>query len=177
MNKTFAVLIFLCGFVLRLPAQTLHIADTFHIKSDGWWDYILADTATNRLYVSHGTQVNVLDKNTGDSISVIPNTLGVHGIAVVHSLNKGFTSNGRLNNVFVFDLNTFQLTDSIATGANPDAIFYDDYSKKIVTCNGGCKNLTVIDPIQNKVIATIDVKGKPETAVSDGAGKVFVNIL
>src|SRR5436190_18815937 len=118
------IVLVLSAFALmrNINAQTtLHVAETFHIKSDGWWDYVLADTASDRLFVSHGTQVNVLDKNTGDSIGFIPNTLGVHGIALVHSLNKGFTSNGRLNNVFVFDLNTFQVTDSIATGENHDA--------------------------------------------------------
>jgi YVTN family beta-propeller protein len=120
-------------------------------------------------------KVNVLDKNTGDSIGIIPNTIGVHGVALVHTLNKGFTSNGRLNNVFVFDLNTLQVTDSIKTGENPDAIFYDDYSKKIITCNGRSKNISVIDPSTNKVVATIDVKGKPETAVSNGEGKIFIN--
>ncbi len=155
--------------------NSLHVSDTFHIESDGWWDYILTDTASNKLFVSHGTQVNVLDKNTGDSIGIIFNTLGVHGITLVHSLHKGFTSNGRLNNVFVFDLNTLQVTDSIETGENPDAIFYDDYSKMIITCNGRSKNISIIDPSANKVIATIDVKGKPETAVSDGAGKIFIN--
>ena len=154
---------------------SLKVVNTFHIKSAGGWDYIFVDAASNKLFVSHGTQVNVLDKNTGDSIGIIPNTNGVHGIALVHSLNKGFTSNGRANNVTVFDLNTLQVTDSIATGENPDAIFYDDYSKKIITCNGRSKNLSVIDPSTNKVIATIDVKGKPETAVSDGEGKIFVN--
>lgn len=155
--------------------NSLHVANTFHIQSGGGWDYIFADTASNKLYVSHGTQVNVLDKNTGDSIGIIPNTTGVHGIALVHDLNKGFTSNGRLNNVFVFDMTTLQITDSIKTGKNPDAIFYDAYSKKIITCNGGSEDISVIDPSTNKVIATIDVKGKPETAVSDGAGKIFIN--
>ncbi len=155
--------------------NTLHVADTFHIKSGGGWDYIFVDTASNKLFVSHGTQVNVLDKNTGDSLGIIPNTTGVHGIALVHNLNKGFTSNGRINNVFVFDLSTLQITDSIATGKNPDAIFYDAYSKKIITCNGGSKDLSVIDPSTDKVVATIDVKGKPETAVSDNEGKIFVN--
>ena len=167
------VLTFLASF--NLFAQSWQVTDTFHIQSSGGWDYILADSASNRLYVSHGTQVNVLDKTTGDSLGVIPNTMGVHGIALVHSLNKGFTSNGRSNNVTVFDLNSLQITDSIATGENPDAIFYDDFSKKIITCNGRSKNITVIDPSTNKVIATIDVKGKPETAVSDGLGNVFIN--
>lgn len=173
------MLSFLVSVVLLVNAHaqksSLKVADTFHIKGDGWWDYILADTASNKLFVSHGTQVNVLDKNTGDSLGIIPNTIGVHGIALVHNLNKGFTSNGRLNNVFVFDLNSLQITDSITTGKNPDAIFYDDYSKKIITCNGGSKDISVIDPSTDKVIATIDVKGKPETAVSDGEGKIFIN--
>jgi YVTN family beta-propeller protein len=163
------------SFSVGHTQSMLQIADTFHIKSNGGWDYIVADPLSNYLYVTHGTQVNILDKNTGDSIGIIPNTIGVHGVALVHSLHKGFTSNGRLNNVFVFNLNTLQVTDSIKTGENPDAIFYDDYSKKIITCNGRSKNISVIDPVTNKVIATIDVKGKPETAVSDGEGKIFIN--
>lgn len=176
MYKLIAIVAFIMN-VYAVAAQqlSLKVADTFYIKSNGGWDYILADSASHNLYVAHGTQVNVLDKNTGDSIGIIPNAIGVHGIALVHSLNKGFTSNGRLNNVFVFDLNTLQVTDSIKTGENPDAIFYDDYSKKIITCNGRSKNISVIDPITNKVVATIDVKGKPETAVSGGEGKIFIN--
>ena len=178
MNRTFFLVFIILLSVhnsLFSQANSLQVSDTFHIQSSGGWDYILADAASNKLYVSHGTQVNVLDKNTGDSIGIIPNTNGVHGIALIHSLNKGFTSNGRSNSVTVFDLNSLQVTDSIATGENPDAIFYDDYSKKIITCNGRSKNLSIIDPQSNKVVATIDVKGKPETAVSDGAGNVFVN--
>lgn len=173
------IFLFICSFMfcasLFAQISSLKVADTFHIQSGGGWDYIYADTASNKLFVSHGTQVNVLDKNSGDSLGIIPNTNGVHGIALVHKLNKGFTSNGRANNVTVFDLNTLQVTDSIATGENPDAIFYDDYSKKIITCNGKSKNLSVIDPSTNSVVATIDVKGKPETAVSDGEGKIFIN--
>ena len=176
MYKKFFTGMFAMLFSGLLFAQsTLRVSDTFHIKSSGGWDYILADPASNKLYVSHGTQVNVLDKNRGDSLGIIPNTMGVHGIALVHSLNKGFTSNGRSNSVTVFDLNTMQVTDSITTGQNPDAIFYDDYSKTIITCNGRSSNISVIDPATDKVVATIDVKGKPETAVSDGTGNVFIN--
>lgn len=173
------IVLILAAFIsiknINAQSNALKVADTFHIKSNGWWDYIFVDTASNKLFVSHGTQVNVIDKNTGDSLGIIPNTNGVHGIALVHDLNKGFTSNGRANNVTVFDLNTLQVTDSIATDRNPDAIFYDAYSKKIITCNGGGKNISVIDPATDKVVATIDVKGKPETAVSDGEGKIFIN--
>jgi len=151
-----------------------HLADSFHIASTGWWDYIAVNK--NKLYVSHGTQVNILDKKTGDSLGVIPDTKGVHGIAFVNALNKGYTSNGGLNNVTVFDLTTNKILNQVATGENPDAIFYDDYSKRIITCNGRSNSLSIIDPSTDKVTGTIALSGKPETAVSDGAGKVFVNI-
>src|SRR5213075_1415340 len=93
---------------------------TFRIQSGGGWDYIAVGPGNNRLYVSHGTQVNILDKTTGDSIGVIENTIGVHGIAFDKSQNKGFTSNGRINNVTVFDLTTNAVITQIPTGANPD---------------------------------------------------------
>ena len=151
------------------------IIKTFHIASDGGWDY-LAIGPSDKLYVSHGTQVNILDKNTGDSLGVIPNTTGVHGIAFDEANGKGFTSNGRLNNVTVFDVKTDKELSHVTTGENPDAIMYDNFSKMIVTCNGRSKDLTVFDPVTYKIIATIPVGGKPETAVSDEAGKWFVNI-
>jgi YVTN family beta-propeller protein len=173
-------LMLVCSFLLAghlASAQSnYHLVNTFHIQSAGGWDYIAADPGSNRLYVSHGTQVNILDKIKGDSLGVIPNTTGVHGIAFVHSLGKGYTSNGRINNVTVFDLKTANIITQIATGQNPDAIFYDDYSKKVITCNGRSSDLSIIDPVTDKVIATIPVGGKPETAVGDGAGKVYVNI-
>lgn len=152
------------------------VLKTFHIASSGGWDYITVDPNSNRLYVSHGTQVNILDKETGDSIGVIPNTTGVHGIALVTPLGKGFTSNGKLNTVTVFDLKTAQVLSQINTGQNPDAIFYDDFSKKVITCNGRSQDLSIIDPVTGQVVATVPVGGKPETAVSDGAGKIYVNI-
>lgn len=165
-------------YTIATPAfsQSSHfkIAKTFRIKSEGGWDYLKVNE--NKLYVSHATQVNILDKKTGDSLGVIPNTTGVHGIAFVPSINKGYTSNGRLNNVTVFDLSTNKVSGQIETGKNPDAITYDNYSKKIITCNGKSKDLSVIDPISGTVVATVAVGGKPEEAVSDNAGKWFVNI-
>jgi YVTN family beta-propeller protein len=151
------------------------VLKTFHIPSVGGWDYINVDPNANRLYVSHGTQVNILDKNTGDSLGVILNTTGVHGIAL-GSNGKGYTSNGRINTVTVFDLKTAAVEAQIPTGQNPDAIFFDDFSGKVVTCNGRSQDLSIIDPATNAVVATVPVGGKPETAVSDGAGKIFVNI-
>jgi YVTN family beta-propeller protein len=153
----------------------LHIVNTFHIASTGGWDYLELGPVNDWLYVSHGTQVNILNKKTGDSVGVIENTTGVHGIAFDVANKKGFTSNGRLNAVTVFDMNTNKVLAQIATGQNPDAIMYEPFSKKIITCNGRSKNLSIIDPVLNTVIDSVDIGGKPETAVSDGAGRLFVN--
>lgn len=175
---SFMMIVSITTFLNQISAQKstgYKLTNSFHIASTGGWDYIAVDENSNRLYVSHGTQVNILDKTTGDSIGVIANTTGVHGIAFNPSLGKGYTSNGRLNTVSVFDLKSAKVLASIPTGENPDAIMYDEFSKKIITCNGRSKDLTIIDPITEKVVATIPVGGKPETAVSDNMGKLFVN--
>jgi YVTN family beta-propeller protein len=159
-------------------AQTtgFHVLADFPIQSSGGWDYITVDGAAKRVYASHGMQVNILDATTGDSISYIPDTKGVHGIAICHDFNKGYTSNGRANNITVFDLNTFKVLKMVDAGTNPDAICYDDFAKKIYAFNGRSQNATVIDAATDEVVATIPLGGKPETGVSDGKGKVFVNI-
>jgi YVTN family beta-propeller protein len=172
----FAITAFYTGCVNAQQKTGLHVTNTFHIASAGGWDYLEVGPVNDWLYVSHGTQVNVLNKKTGDSVAVIENTTGVHGIAFDVSYSKGFTSNGRLNSVTVFDMNTNKVTAQIPVGQNPDAIFYEPFTKKIITCNGRGKNLSIIDPVENKLIDSIDVGGKPEAAVSDGAGKVYVNI-
>lgn len=179
MKKLTLAVVVLITITASINAQTttgLHIINTFHIASSGGWDYLAVGPVNDWLYVSHGTQVNILNTKTGDSVGVIENTTGVHGIAFDVADKKGFTSNGRLNNVTVFDLNTNKILDHIPTGTNPDAIMYESFSKKIITCNGRSKNLSIIDPINNKLIDSVDVGGKPETAVSDDAGKIFVNV-
>ncbi len=178
MKQKLVVLSVVIFTITNLYAQQktgLHVINTFHIASAGGWDYLEPGPVNDWLYVSHGTQVNILNKKTGDSVGVIENTTGIHGITFDVANGKGYTSNGRLNNVYVFDMNTNKVLATIATGENPDAIMYEPFSKKIITCNGRSKNLSIIDPQQNKVIGSVDIGGKPETAVSDGAGKIFVN--
>ena len=150
-----------------------HVTKTFKIGSPGGWDYI-AVGPDQKIYVSHGTQVNILDAKTGDSVGVIPNTTGVHGIAF--DKGKGYTSNGRLNTVTVFDLKTAAVLSQINAGQNPDAIMYDPYTNLVITCNGRSHDLTLIDAASGQVTGTIALDGKPETAVSDEAGKLYVNI-
>src|SRR5579875_2958979 len=171
------ILFFVASISLHAFAQHNHeykVVKTYHIASPGGWDYIAVNDG--KIYASHSTQVNILNEETGDSVGVIPNTTGVHGIAFDNSLKKGFTNKGRLNTVTVFDLKTNAVEGQIATGENPDAIMYEPHTKTIITCNGRSKTLSVIDPKEGKRVATIDVGGKPETAVSDDKGKLFVNI-
>jgi DNA-binding beta-propeller fold protein YncE len=133
------------------------------------------DSVSEKLYVSHESQVHVLDKNTGDSLGLIKAEKDVHGIALVHALGKGYISNGSLNKVLVFDLTTNNILKYVPTGKFADAIFYDDFSNTVITCNGVSKNMTVIDPTGDTVVATIQLTGWPETAVSDGKGNIYVN--
>ena len=153
------------------------LTNTFKIGSPGGWDYISVGP-DKKVYVSHGTQVNILDRGHRRlGRRVIPNTTGVHGIAFDEHHDKGYTSNGRLNTVTVFNLKTSAVEGQIATGQNPDAILYEPFTKSIITCNGRSHSLTVIDCASGKVTDdSIPVDGKPETAVSDGEGKVYVNI-
>ena len=162
-------------FLSITSAQNHKLVKTFHISSSGGWDYISVNDG--KIYVSHGNQVNILDEKSGDSVGVILNTPGVHGIAFSNATNKGFTSNGRSNNVTVFDLKTNQELATITTSEGPDAIIYEPFTKTIITCNGKGKDLTVIDPVSNKVIATVALGARPEEPASDGKGKVYVNLV
>jgi YVTN family beta-propeller protein len=150
------------------------VVKTYHINSAGGWDYIKVNAG--KIYVSHSSQVNILDEKSGDSVGVIPGTTGVHGIAFDNEHQKGFTSNGRTNNVTVFDLKTNKVLSTISTGQNPDAIMFEPYAKTIITCNGRSNDLSIIDPVGDKVVATIALSGRPEEAISDGKGTLFVNL-
>ena len=153
------------------------VVDKIKVGSEGGWDYLIADAASKRLYVSHGTQVVVIDTKTNSVVGIIPNTMGVHGIALAPKLGRGYTSNGRTSSVTVFDLATLKVLDSIKLEEkNPDAILYEPFSNRVFTFNGGSSNATAIDPATNKVVGTVALKGKPEFAVTDLNGKVFVNI-
>lgn len=157
------------------PSPKYHVVDTFHIKSAGKWDYIAVNPISHNIYVAHATQVNILNPK-GDSIGIINNTTGVHGVAFAPSLRKGFTSNGKLGTVTVFDIFSNKVTGQIKVGENPDAIMYDNYSKRLFVCNGKSKDLSVIDPANNELLKNIPLGGKPETAVSDDSGNIYINI-
>ncbi len=180
------VFVFACLLILSSGSNILEaqeaasgyrIVNRFHVGGDGGWDYLTVDEATGRIFVSHSMVVNVVNEKDGKLITTIPDTKGVHGIAIAPDLNRAFISNGRDSSVTVINLKTLEFIAKIGpTGQNPDAILYDPFSHKVFTFNGRSANSTVIDGKTNKVIATIKLDGKPENTVSDGKGVVYVNI-
>lgn len=175
-NLAVALLLFL-GASTSFAQTNYQISNKIHLEGNGGWDYLTMDESASRLYVSHGSVVQVVDLTKNILLGTIPDTKGVHGIALATDLNKGFISNGRDTSVTIIDLKTLQFIAKVkVTGNNPDAILYDPYSKKVFTFNGRSSNSTVIDAISNKVIATIPLSGKPEFSVTDLKGKIFVNI-
>jgi len=153
------------------------IINKIHLPGDGGWDYLSVDEPGARLFVSHGTVVQVVDLITSQLAGTINETPGVHGIAIAQDLNKAFISVGRNASVKVINLKTLALiTDVKITGENPDAIMYDQFSKKVFVFNGRTANATVLDAITDDVVGTIALEGKPEFPVSDGNGILYVNI-
>ena len=160
----------LCGSVAAQATWVLE--KTFHIGGEGGWDYLTVDSKARRVYVSHATHVVVVDADTNAVVGDIPNTNGVHGIAIVSDVDKGFTSNGRDNTVTVFDLKTLKPVANVPVGRNPDAIIYDPFSKMVFVFNGDSKSTCVIDPQSMELVKTIDLGGGPEFAPSDRKGLV-----
>ncbi len=170
------------GALLLSPSALLAQRPTYHqtakiaIGGEGFWDYLTVDSAAHRLYVTRGTHVVVIDTLTNAVVGDIPNTPGVHGVAIAPKLNRGFTSNGRENTVTVFDLKTLKELQRIPVGKNPDAILYDSATKRLFTFNGSSKDVTALDAGSGRVLGTIPVGGKPEFCATDEKGTVFANI-
>ena len=171
------LILLLMPVALTMAAATgYHVAGTVKIGGEGGWDYLTVDSAARRLYVSHATHVVVVDLDAGKVVADIPDTPGVHGIAIAPDLNRGFISNGRGNNVTIIDLKTLMTIGKAATGENPDSIRYDAVSGRVFAFNGRSKSSTAIDAKTGTVAGTIPLPGKPEFSVADGKGKVYVNI-
>jgi DNA-binding beta-propeller fold protein YncE len=151
------------------------VIKTVSVPGDEGWDYVYVDSEARRVYISHGSHTVVMNADTYAIEGDIPDTQGVHGIAVASDLGRGFTSNGRANSVTIFDLKTLKTIGTVKTDANPDAIIYDPASKRVLTFNGRGKNSTVINAADGTVVGAIPLGDKPEFAVANGKGAVFVN--
>lgn len=147
------------------------------IGGDGGWDYLTVDAPGRRIFVSRATRVQVFDADRLESVGELPNTSGVHGIALAPELGRGFTSNGRSSTVTIFDLKTLKVLSEIPIpGQNPDAILYEPFSRRVFTFNGRSADATAIDAASGRVAGNIPLGGKPEFAATDRKGRVFVNI-
>ncbi len=178
MKTIWITLIGLC-LTGSLYAQTpagYHLVKKTVVGGEGGWDYLLADAEGGRLYLSHGTQVEVLDLKSHEKVGVIPNTPGIHGIAVVNKANVGYTTNGRPNTATMFDLKTFKALADIPTGKKPDAILYDAFSGRVFIFNNEGSSATVLEAATGKVVGTAELGGAPEAAVTDDKGMIFVNL-
>ena len=146
------------------------------IGGEGGWDFLEVDPGTQRLFVTRGTHVVVLDLESEKVVGEIPDTPGVHGIAFVADLNRGFTSNGGDSSVTAFDTKTLKTLGRVKAEGRPDIIYFEPVSRRVFTFNHGSNNTTAIDPDELKVVATLALGGVPELAVSDEKGHIFVNM-
>ena len=167
----------LCCLALNSAYAGHHLANEVKLSGNDGWDYLAFDGQDGRLFVSHGTRVEVVDAGKLTSAGTIAETPGVHGIAIAPDLGRGFVSAGASSTVVVFDLKTLaRLAEVKTTGENPDAILYDPHTHRVFTFNGRGRNVTAIDAATNAVLGTIALDAKPEFAVYDDAGNVFVNL-
>jgi DNA-binding beta-propeller fold protein YncE len=171
-----SVVLMVAAVALGAGAPAYKVVNTYKLGGDGGWDYLTADAAARRLYISRATHVMVLDLDSGKTVGDIADTPGVHGIALAPELGRGFVSNGREGTVSIFDLKSLATISKVKAGDNPDAILYDPATQRVFTFNGKSQDSTVIDAVKGTVLGTIKLDGKPEFAASDGKGGVFVNI-
>ena len=154
------------------------VVQTWKVGGDGGWDYLTADSDGHRLFIARGTRVMVIDTESGKQIGEIPDTPGVHGVALDPDTGRGFTSNGREDTVTMFNLKSLAVEKKIKVGSGPDAILYDPFSKRVFTFNGKGteQSATAVDASKGEVVGKVELGGKPEFAATDGNGTVFVNI-
>ncbi|MBS1568962.1 MAG: YncE family protein [Bacteroidetes bacterium] len=165
------------GLVACQAQDGYGVVNKFPVPGDGHWDLLAVDDATGRVFLSHGMETDVVDGSTGKLLATIPDTKGVHGIAIASEEQKGFISCGKDSSVIVFDLASYKVLAHVkVNGASPDAIIHDPFSHDVVVFNGHSSNATVIDAGTNAVVTDIALPGKPELAVSDGQGHVYVNL-
>ncbi len=166
----------LTALCVAAEAPGYKLTKHYPVPGDGGFDYVVFDSSANRVYLSHGTEVDVLDADSGKLLGKVEDTPGVHGIAIVPSLHRGFTTNGGSNTVSVFDTNTFKTIKKIPVDKDPDFILYDPHSKRVLLCHGDSAQITAIDPAKETVIGKVDLGGGAEAAVTDGKGNGFVNL-
>jgi DNA-binding beta-propeller fold protein YncE len=170
------LLVLLLALAVAFPQSGYHLIKKIPVPGDGFWDYLTTDPATGRIFVSHGSEVDVVDGKKGEVTGTITGLKLVHGIAIAQEFNHGFISDGGANQVVVFDLTTLQKVGEVAAGMNPDGIIYDPGSKRVFAFNGRGESATAVDAEKGTLAGTVMLEGKPEFPAPDGKGHVYVNI-
>ncbi len=152
------------------------VANRIKLGGEGFWDYLTYDDEGQRLFITRGSHVMIVDTKTLKVSGEIPDLAAIHGVALAPELNRGFISNGGDNTVTVFDLKTLDKLASVKVGDHPDAILFDPFSKRIFTFNARSQDSSVIDAASGKAVGTVALGGKPEFPASDSKGKLYVNI-
>jgi len=177
MKKIFLAIFGTALMTFSLHAQTYVPDGTIALTGDAGYDYVSIDMPNNRLYVSHGSMLNIVDLTTEKQIGVIGDLKGIHGVAIAPKSNRAFISDGKANAVVAFDLTTLKVIATIpVTGKGPDGIIYDSFSDRVYCINGDSNDASVIDPNSLKQVGSVDLGGAPEFAVSDGKGKIYNNL-
>jgi YVTN family beta-propeller protein len=176
LKKLSVVFLLFCAILAAAQAPGYHVIKKIPIPGQGGWDYLTVDESARRLYVSHSTQVDVLDVDSGAIVGKIENTPGVHGIAIAPESGRGFISCGQSGTVKIFDLKTLKSIDDVKVGTKPDAIIYDPATQRVLAFNGASNSASAIDAATGKVAGTVDLGGGPEFAAADGNGLVFNNL-
>jgi YVTN family beta-propeller protein len=177
MKKPVLLLLFFSAIVTVTQATpNYQLLKKVAVPGTGGWDYVSVDQAGRRVYISHATQVDVLDADSLELIGTIPNTPGVHGIAIASEFGRGYITAGKADSVVAFDLKTLKNLGEIKVGKKPDAIIYEPLTKRIYVMNGDSESITVLNAADGKVVSNIPLGGGPEFAVSDGKGNLYVNL-
>ncbi len=169
------ILIFVALLGASASSGDYRIIRKIPIPGQGGWDYLTVDEGSRRLYVSHGTKVEILNLDSGELLGSIP-TEGVHGIALAPQSGRGFISDGKASTVLVFDLKSMKVLDQVASPKGPDAIIFDPATSRVFAFNGESNSATAIDAASGKLAGTVDLGGGPEFAAADGKGYVFNNL-
>jgi DNA-binding beta-propeller fold protein YncE len=168
--------LFLLALAVAFAQSGYHQVKKIAIPGDGFWDYLITDPDTGRIFVSHGTEVDVVDGKKGEVAGKITGLKLVHGIALAPEFHHGFISDGGANTVVVFDMATLAKVGEVAAGMNPDGIIYDPASKRVFAFNGRSGSATAVDAEKGTLAGTVTLEGKPEFPAPDGKGHVYVNI-
>ena len=154
-----------------------HVSRRWKIGGEGGWDLLTVDSRAHRLYFGRGDRMQVVDVDSGKLVGEVPGTPGIHGVALAPDLGRGFTSNGRDSSVTIFDLKSLRVLAHVRLDAqNPDAIVYEPRTKRVFSFNGRSRDATAIDAATGNVVGTLPFDGRPELAVADGKGRIFVNL-